>query len=235
MLGAPDSEDDLYLARAGEVEPYRPVLQGDVFRDVTIPGVEITYDYTMVITHPCSMRKGPALLPRIQMIPVISYQDVLFDKWSAGHIRVFPLPNLCADGKHYAASFLETGMVSSVDLQPDRRVAMLTENGVMLLQQRYVRYLTRAVMQLGSLQRVCEHVLIEAELQEDWCADLAPPRVGSGETLKAALEAESKEFHDFITEGPGETLQQMLEDPVRQADVRRRVRQEIASRRASAS
>ncbi|MEJ7569310.1 MAG: hypothetical protein WKF41_13705 [Gaiellaceae bacterium] len=233
ILGAPESEDDLYLARADEVEPYRPALQGDVFRDVTIPGIETEHEYAMVIMHPCSMRRGPALLPRIQMIPVASYQNLPFDQWPLGHSRVFPLPNLLAGGKNFAASFLETGMVASAELQPDRRVATLTENGVMLLQQRYVHYLTRVVMQMSRLRQVSQHILVEAELQEDWCADLVPPRTAGGETLATALEAESKQFHDFITHGAGDTLQEMLQDPVRQSDVRRRVRQEITRRRTS--
>lgn len=229
----PDGEDDLYLAHAGDVEPYRPFLQGDVFRGIAIPGVGLDHDAAMVITHPCSMRRGPELLPRIQMIPVIAYEKVPFDKWPLGHIRVFPLPNLESNGRHFAASFLETGMVSSTDLVPGRRIAMLTEKGLLLLQQRYVHYLTRAVMQLASLQAVCEHVLIEAELHEDWCADLTPPRVASGECLEAALAAEAADFLAFITEGNDPTLQKKLEDPLQQADVRRRVRQEIARRRGT--
>ncbi|MDP9276119.1 MAG: hypothetical protein M3O99_11065 [Chloroflexota bacterium] len=233
VLGTPDSEDDLYLARADGVEPYRPFLQGDVFGGITIPGVGIDHVAAMVITHPCSMRRGANLLPRIQMIPVIAYEKVPFGKWALAHIRVFPLPNLEGDGKHFAASFLETGMVPSTDLIPDRRLAMLTEKGLLLLQQRYVHYLTRAVMQLESLQAVCKHVLIEAELHEDWCADLTPPRVAGGEPLESALASEAAEFLAFITKGNDPTLQKMLEDPLLQADVRRRVRQEIARRRGA--
>jgi hypothetical protein len=50
-LDRPASADELYLARGDEVEPYRPVLTGDVFSGVSIPGVPHD-DLGMVISHP---------------------------------------------------------------------------------------------------------------------------------------------------------------------------------------
>ena len=131
---------------------------------------------------------------------------------------------------HFAARFIETGMVPSADLGPDRRVATLTEKGLLVLQQRYIHYLTRAEMQLTSLQAVCQHVLIEAELHEDWCTDLTALRVDRGEPLGEALSAEAAEIPG-LHHGSRTTLQSMLDDPLQQAEVRRRVRQEIARRR----
>jgi hypothetical protein len=39
VLDSPASEDEIYLARAGEVDPYRPICQGDIFGNVEIPGL----------------------------------------------------------------------------------------------------------------------------------------------------------------------------------------------------
>lgn len=238
FLGVPASAKGLYLARVDEVEPYRPILQGDVFRDVLIPGVELEYEHAMVIAHPCSMRRGPDLLPRIQMLPVISYEDVPFSSWPTQHLRVFPLQNLILDERHFAASFLETGMVVSGELSPHRRVAILTDTGMLLLQQRYVHYLTRAAMQLEQLEGVCGHVLAEAELLEDWNIELVARRVESGEALDTALVAEARALHEFLIVPSDEdepTLQKSLEDPMRRGDVRRRVREEIVRRAEAAN
>lgn len=55
QLERPESEDELYLARGDEVDHYRPVIQGDVFREVAIPGVS-EHEFAMIITHPCTIR-----------------------------------------------------------------------------------------------------------------------------------------------------------------------------------
>jgi len=42
-LEQPRSADDLYLAREADLDRvtvYRPIMTGDVFRDIDIPGVE---------------------------------------------------------------------------------------------------------------------------------------------------------------------------------------------------
>jgi hypothetical protein len=76
-------------------------------------------------------------------------------------------------------------MVTSTELTFDRRVAILSETGLLVLQQRYVHHLTRAVMQLERLERACGHVLAEAELQEEWCSELVPQRVQGGDPREA--------------------------------------------------
>jgi hypothetical protein len=233
LLGAPEAEDDLYLARADEVSPYRPILQGDIFESVTIAGVETPHSHALVIAHPCSMRAGPLLKPRLQMVPVIRHDGLPFSHWAKGHFGILPLPNLLLDGDHYAASFEETGMVSTADLMPDRRICCLTEGGLLLLQQRYVHHLTRVVVPPYRLGQVSGPMLTEVELQEDWNTELVYARVERGEDSGDALAAEAKAFHDFIRSAGREgevSLQVQLGDPLKQSDVRRKVRQEIARR-----
>src|ERR1035437_5599698 len=114
-LERPDAAEDLYLARRGEVDFSRPIIQGDIFEGVTIGGVEADYKYAMVIQHPCSMRLGATVKPRLQMHPVIEYVKVSLSHWATKHLRVFPLPEMDPthpDG-HTAVSFEEIGMVAS--------------------------------------------------------------------------------------------------------------------------
>jgi len=233
QLGKPGSEDEIYLARGDEVEPFRPIIQGDIFRDVTIPSLEATHDLAMVIAHPCNMRAGAVLRPRVQMVPVLRHEPLTFDEWPEGHFRFFPLPNLLLDNKHYAARLDETGMVESAMLTCGRRVACLENTGLLLLQQRYIHSLTRAVVQLATLDAASAHILAEVELQEDWQATLARLRIERGESAADALGAESAAFDEFlgVIENGGSSLRDQLQDRFRRSDVRRRIRQEIARRR----
>jgi hypothetical protein len=233
LLGVPETEDDLYLARGDEGSPHRPVLQGDIFESITIPGVETPHSHALVIAHPCSMRAGALVKPRLQMLPVIRHDGLPFSQWARGHFGVFPLPNLLFDGDHYAASFEESGMVPTAELSLDRRICCLTEGGLLLLQQRYVHHLTRVVVPRFRLKQVSGPMLTEVELQEDWNGNLVEARVERGEDRDDALADEASAFHDFIrsTEGEGElSLQEQLRDPLKQSDVRRKVRQEIIRR-----
>lgn len=63
MLDSPASEDEIYLARAGDIDPYRPICQGDVFAAIQVPGIAASTS-VMVISHPCAMRAGPRLRPQ---------------------------------------------------------------------------------------------------------------------------------------------------------------------------
>lgn len=56
-LDKPETDDDLYLARGEEVPPARPLMTGDVFAGITIPGVSDEPAAGMAVTHPCSMRE----------------------------------------------------------------------------------------------------------------------------------------------------------------------------------
>jgi hypothetical protein len=233
LLGVPETEDDLYLARGDEVSPHRPVLQGDIFESVTILGVETPHNHALVIAHPCSMRAGPLLKPRLQMVPVIRHDGLQFPQWARGHFGILPLPNLLLDSDHYAASFEETGMVPTAELVADRRICCLTEGGLLLLQQRYVHHLTRVVVPPYRLRQVSGPMLTEVELQEDWNTELVEARVERGEDRGVSLAVEAQAFHDFIRSAGREgevSLQEQLRDALKQSDVRRKVRQEIVRR-----
>lgn len=66
-------EPDALYDQRGEVSWSRPLLQGDIFEQIVLPGFGEDPRMVQIVTHPCAMRKGPALLPRITVAPIESY------------------------------------------------------------------------------------------------------------------------------------------------------------------
>ena len=181
-----EAAEDLYLAATpDEVEPSRPMLTGDVFKDVNIPGVDHT-GLGIVLTHPCSMRTdGVTLAKRLLMARVSASTAVPLRSWKKGHFKVMPLPLLM--GEHHSAPFDEMGMVESTSLCATNRVACLTPYGINLLQQRFVWYLTRFLAPTHRLGEVSEAVFQEVDLCSEWVSEatgaarrVADSVVGSG-------------------------------------------------------
>jgi len=230
-LDRPASADELYLARGDEVEPFRPVLTGDVFSGITIPGV-LEHELAMVISHPCNMRAGDRLRERIQMLPIVGYQEIPLEDWSTGsHARIFSLPESQLLDGPCAARFDETGMIASVELTPERRRLCLSERGILLLLQRLVYSMCRADIPVELFDKAVGHVLAEAELLQEWNEALIPPRTESGDGLVPALAAEATAFDEHMkTEVSGASLRDQLRDPYQRAAVRRAVRAEITRR-----
>ena len=67
--------DALYDERA-DVSRARPLLQGDVFDDVVLHGFGEEPRKVQIVAHPCAMRTGATLTPRITVAPVEPYQLV---------------------------------------------------------------------------------------------------------------------------------------------------------------
>jgi len=233
-LDRPATEDDLYLDRGQPVEPWRPILQGDVFEGVRLPGVD-DHTHLIVSTHACTMRgRGGALKPKLKAIPVVaSSQSIDLEDWVSGHFRRFPLHRLseAEPDRLYVARLDEVGMVVTEELDLDRRIACLSEQGLFLFQQRLVFCDTRTHVKLDTLAAASSGVLEEAELLERWNESLAQPRVAAGEGRAAALRAEAEAFDAFLGPPSGNTLRARLNDPVTRPAARREVFGEIARRR----
>jgi len=216
-LESPSSADELYLAAsADEVEAARPVMTGDVFSEVEIPGTD-GIGLGIVLTHPCSMRvDGVNLADRLLMARVATSTDVPLKKWATGHFKVMPLPGLL--GAHHSASFDEIGLVGSGVLAASERVACLTPFGINLLQQRFVWHLTRFLAPTHLLGEAAEAVFEEADLCEEWVASSIEAGTDSGEAAKS--------FHDWIrgTDESGAVRQALLAEPQRRAGLRREMR-----------
>lgn len=222
-LDCPRSADELYLARGGEVEPYRPVITGDIFEGVTIPGSDGEAGLAMILAHPCSMRRGAHLRSHVQMAPVRQGGPIRLDGWD-GNYGVMPLPGLQEAGEMSdRAVFEEAGRVPTDLLTPGRRVACLSTQGILLLLQRLTFNMTRVAVDLDTLLQGIEYVLEEVDLLEDWMRSrLVLP---AGENPGTAIRQEEREFDVVLSRVvDGTTLRDGLRDPKSRAAVRRAVR-----------
>lgn len=234
-LDSPSSVEDLYLDRGRPVEPWRPVMQGDVFAGVTLHGLE-PHDMVLVLSHPCSMRgANGALVPRLQAVAVRPRQPIPLQDWVSRCIRWMPLPELIeGDQQFYAGALNDIGTIESANLDLSNRLACLSERGILLFQQRFAANLARVKVKLTTLERASGAVLIEAELQEEWLGALAQRRCATGEDQDAVLAEETAAFDEFFGAGGVESYRAQLADTARRAAVRRAVRQEVERRIADA-
>ena len=227
-LEHPSSASELYLARGNEVEVFRPVMTGDVFDSVEIPGVEGGPGLAMVISHPCSMRRGPHLREYLHMAAVRTGAPIGLEQWD-GNFSAMPLPELRSAGAMTDRAELElSGRVRSDVLDPRSRLACMDPKGVLLLMQRISNYWTRYPPDLEALLGTVGHVLDEAELLEEWVsAKVIDPKRPD---LLDAIRVAEGEF-DSLLSAPreGGTLRRRLLDPATRASVRRAVRTAIGS------
>lgn len=223
-LDVPAGADELYLVRGAEVEPYRPVLTGDVFRDTLIPGVSDTPGMALVLAHPCSMRQGAHLRSYVQVAGVQSVAPISVRQWD-GNYGVMPLPDLLGAGDAtQSAAFELTGRVASTELSADRRLASLSTTGLLFLLQRLAHYWTRVVIDLDTLLESVGHVLEEADLLEEWVRGRWDPSAERGELIRRS----ELEFDEVMgREVAGMTRRRALRDPKLRAAVRRAVHDEL--------
>jgi hypothetical protein len=178
----------------------------------------------LLAQHPCSLRRGPTLRPRVQALPVRPYHHVPPAKWATGYLRVFPLPDL-GDGPHLVAELSEAGVLTAAQLQSARRVITLSQRGILLLQQRIVWTAAHTIVALDTFEEFNAPALAEIELLEFWnerlCDDL------SGTERANALTATAKEFEGYIQ---AESLQDALAQPGLRGDARRTIRMEALRR-----
>lgn len=220
-LAVPTSQDELYRGRGADILPARPVMTGDVFTGVDIDA-EDHDGLVMVLAHPCSMRAGAKLAPRIGVAPIRTYTEVPFERWPHGHFRVFPLPGLAGadDGVFRAVHLLEMTSCRSERLERPNRTLALTGHGIHVLQQRLVFALTRVAVGLDRLSEQAAAVLLEADLEEDWVDEL------SASETEQELGQATEDFAAFMNDGHRTNLQ----DASKRTDTVRLVRQEIKTR-----
>ncbi len=220
-------EPDALYDERGDVSWSRPLLQGDVFDQIVLPGFGDEPRMVQIVTHPCAMRKGPALLPRITVAPVESYNQVTSQADWDGNLRVMPLAELL-DGKHYATKFVDVTAAPAELLTRDRRIATLSNRGIHVLQQRLVKHYTRFDASLGLLRRESAPVLEEAQQQWDWIETVLSDEE---QTDQGAIETEGKVYDDWLSEGDP-SRRTLLKDEVNHTDIRKQA-QRAAAERAS--
>lgn len=218
-LEAPESADQLYAARGMEIPAARPYMQGDVFADVEIPGVD-GGGLAAILAHPCALRSdGVSLFDRLQVARVEPGHVVPLDRWATGHFKKMPLPAMAPDDaeRDYAVIFDLAGRVETGALRVDSRVACLSPFGIALLQQRQVHHLTRYVVPSVDLHATCANVLAEAELLEEWLI--------AAEASGKDTDAAASDFHQLMRaeRENAASLQEDLKHEAKRAGVRRAV------------
>lgn len=207
QLDAPADAEDLWLARGPEVPGHRMLMQGDIVLLASGPVV--------VVTHACSMRQG-TVLHATQMTAPVQSQGIGLSNWARGFFDWMPLPGLVVAGVEHPAALLRAlHTVETAELEASDRVAVMSEQGLQLLQQRLAHHLTRVVIDLPTLAEHCAPILAEAELHEDWIVAFGPEAATEFHVL---LDADSRKLRKWLRE-PGTRPQAM-----------RAVRQAIKSR-----
>lgn len=214
-LDCPAKVEELYDAVHGEVEPARPIMPGDVYRDIRIDGLDEKSGLVMVMQHPCSMRRTDGrqhskLRDRLTVVRVSDFQVVPLNEWADKCYDYFPLPGLSSTSRE-AACFRDIGTVKTHELHPDRRIAIMSESGLLHLLQRQTHHFTRTVVDLPTLRTSIEAVLEETEIQEAW-AEAALASTSNTDVVSVITQVEI-DFQSRL--GPGESEERAaLKDPL---------------------
>jgi hypothetical protein len=185
-LESPTSTDDLYDARGEDVQPYRPIFTGDVFEVVG----EEAQGAWMVLQHPCALRRnGVDLVDSVLVAPVSPRSD-LRSKMEKEKLYLFPLRDLRGPGNSEAADFASVTAIPSRLLNLDHRVAVLSQEGVNLLLQRWVHHNSRVVIHTDRFNTASLAEFEEADLAAEW----AEARADAGEDVVSAQHS----FHEWI-------------------------------------
>ena len=223
-LDGPPDDEHLYEIRFGEPDDdLRPICQGDVYAGICLPTYDGEHDHVILGTHPCSMRKGADLRPRVQAFAVVRHQHVDPGRWPGGFKKVMPLPSM-TDTEHHAGELVDTGPVTPEQLAEATRVATLSHLGILLLQQRIIWTLAHTVVRLDTLAEQTAPALAELELLEHWneqcCAHL------EGEDRAVVLAQTARDFDGYMTD----ELRDALTSPERIAAARIQIREEARRR-----
>lgn len=217
--------DALYDERA-DVSWARPLLQGDVFDGVVLPGFGDQPMKVQIVNHPCAMRTGPGLLlPRITVAPVRANARVVGQKAWDGNLRLMPLPEL-VDGENFATKFVDVTAAPVELLTRGARIASLSHVGIYVLQQRLVKHYTRMETELELLRKESSPVLVEAELLQDWVEEVLTDDELADD---AAIDAESQVFDNWMSEDD-QARRKLLQQEVNQADIRKQARRTARDR-----
>lgn len=215
--------NSLYRARGEEINAARPILTGDVFADMELPGStgKIKKRCVIVLQHPCSMREGGTSLRWQLLVAKVKKRSILEESAWRGNYALMPLPDLFphAEGKerNYAATFNNLYTVAPSTLV--NRVACLDPLGLNLLLQRWVHDNSRVIVPTSSFQEQSASYYEEADLMEEWCDERGAETV---EEIKEAQDDCLKWLREEI--GSGMKRQEMLKDNQKRSTVRREMR-----------
>ena len=230
-LEAPGTDEapeysSLYRARGDEVVAQRPIFTGDIFFGVPVIGEDEPKN-VVVLQHPCVIRKGLTLTPKLLVAEVRPEQLRKPSQWTR-FPRQMPMAELVVDGSppHYAGFFVDHQLVVSASLDVNRRVASMSQQGVNLLMQRWVHHNSRVIVPTQDYQAVTGSQYEEADIIEEWCIDR--------EDDEMSLDHATVEIDSWLTgDKSPESPRARLEDPQQRSTVRRDVRTHLKAVRAS--
>lgn len=207
-LAAPDDPLDLWHARtAADIDADRMLMQGDI--------VVVGSEPVCIVAHACSMRRGTQLHATQTVAPIRDHQ---VSDWG-GSYDWMPLPEAPIPEIAYpAANIRELRSELTASLQSATRIAVLSEIGVQLLQQRLAYHDTRVAIELEALAEQTAPILMEANLHEEWVTALG-------------LETEP-DFHDLL-EADDRKLREWMKTPRTRFQAQMAIRQEIRRRRTT--
>lgn len=165
-LIAPEGDDEI-LDFEAEALGYKPVMTGDLFVGVTVPGEVAPID-VMVAGHPCTIRRGVTLVERVPCIQVVEHQWVPYERWPDYDPSHFPISAEVGIGDGRCGALQEWVGVSRDELLRGRRRLTLQDHGIYVFQQRFIHSLSRFAPPITALKTASDHVLAEAELEFSW-------------------------------------------------------------------
>lgn len=180
----------------------------------------------MVLQHPCALRRGALLVPKLLCAPVDVHAGLRSD-WAKESSRIMPLPDLRGDGVDYAADYVDLELLDSGLTETLLRIAVLSDHGVNLVSQRWVYHSSRVAIPTITFQEQIAGPLAEADLLTEWFDELG------GLDDRGALELS---FHEWIradSDTEATSRQSMLDNPQKRSVIRREMRAQIKLRLGS--
>lgn len=215
-LETPAAHSDLYLAAGAEADEFqlRPAFTGDVYAISETRAVAL-------VQHPCAMRRGAALAPKLLVCEVEANPHGVPRDWSTGHYKHMFLPDL--EGQSLTIEFEGLDVTERELLRSSKRRAILSSKGVNLLVQRWLYHNSRVVVPTITINAQTAGPFEEADLVYEACADLV-------EAHKCTAEAAAALIDDWLGAGEadgGPSRRQLLADPQQRSTVRASLRRQI--------
>lgn len=166
QLIAPEGDDEI-LDLEPEALALKPVMTGDVFSGVQVPGEPEPLD-VMVAGHPCTIRRGVELVARVPCVRLVDHQWLAYENWPKYDKNHFPIPAAADLGDGRCASLWDWVGVPREELLRARRRITLQDQGIYIFLQRLIYSFSRFPPPLTVLREASAHVLAEAELEYTW-------------------------------------------------------------------
>jgi len=214
-LETPQGSGELYLAYGDDIPDFerRPAFTGDIYK--------LSPDRSVaLVQHPCAMRRGVQMAPKLLVCEVKVNRDGVPSDWSAGHFKRMFLPELA--GESFVIEFEEIDVVTREELRAAERLAILSNRGVNLLVQRWLFHNSRVVVPTITINAQASGPFEEADLIQEASDGL----VDSGTTIDEAQAL----VDTWLGESPGEgspSRRDLLSDPQQRSVVRSGLRRQL--------